>query len=104
MPRLVLVRLVVLAAAALVLSLAGVLRPPFAALLATLVAAVGASSLGDRVMAALARARPTGESPAFLASARSVLAAVSVRRVRADAFAGSCARGGAAPESLRSVL
>jgi ferredoxin-NADP reductase len=62
MLRLVLVWLVVLAAAALVLSLAGVLRLPFPALLATLVVAVGASWLGDRAMAALVRARPTGES------------------------------------------
>jgi ferredoxin-NADP reductase/Na+-transporting NADH:ubiquinone oxidoreductase subunit NqrB len=62
MLRLVLVWLVVLAVAALVLSLLGVLQLPFPALLATLVVAVGASWIGDRVMAALARARPVGDS------------------------------------------
>ena len=62
MLRLVLVWLAVLAVAALVLSLAGVLRLPFPALLATLVVAVGASVLTDRVLAALVRARPVGES------------------------------------------
>jgi ferredoxin-NADP reductase len=62
MLRLVLVWLVVPSAAALVLSAVGVLQQGFAALLATLVVAVAASWLGDRVMASLARARPVGES------------------------------------------
>src|SRR4051812_34632184 len=62
MLRPVLVWLAVLALAALVLSLAGVLRLPFPALLATLVVAVGASWIGDRVLAAIARARPGGEA------------------------------------------
>ena len=62
MLRLVLVVLAALSLAALVLSLVGVLQLPFAALLATLVVAVAASVIGDRVMASLARARPVGES------------------------------------------
>jgi len=62
MLRLVLVWLAVLALAALVLSAVGVLQLPFGGLLATLVVAVAASWIGDRVMAGLARARPVGES------------------------------------------
>lgn len=62
MLRLVLVWLAVLAVAALVLSLVGVLQLPFGSLLATLVVAVLASVIGDRLFAALARAHPVGES------------------------------------------
>jgi ferredoxin-NADP reductase len=62
MLRLVLVWLLVLTAAALVLSLVGVLQLSFPSLLATLVVAVAASWVGDRVFAALARARTVGES------------------------------------------
>ncbi|WP_375387755.1 FAD-dependent oxidoreductase [uncultured Amnibacterium sp.] len=62
MLRLVLVLLAVVSVASLLLSLAGVLRYPVAALAATLVVAVAASWLGDRAMAALARAAPVGES------------------------------------------
>lgn len=62
MLRLVLAWLIVLAVAALVLSAVGVLQYPFIGLLATLVVAVAASWIGDRVMAALARARPVDES------------------------------------------
>ena len=62
MLRLVAVGLAALAVVALVLALAGVLRYPFPTLLATLVVALLVSVVGDRVMAALARARPVGES------------------------------------------
>jgi ferredoxin-NADP reductase len=62
MLRLLLVWLIVLAVAALVLSLVGALALPFPALLATLVVAVAASWIGDRLMAGLARARPVGDS------------------------------------------
>lgn len=62
MLRLVVVSLAVLAVAALALSLAGVLRLPFPALAATLVVAVAASVLSDRIIAAIVRARPVGDS------------------------------------------
>jgi glycine betaine catabolism B len=62
MLRLVLLLLVLLAASALVLSAIGVLSLPLPALLATLAVAVAASWLGDRLMAALARATPVGDS------------------------------------------
>ncbi|GAA2748675.1 ferredoxin--NADP reductase [Amnibacterium kyonggiense] len=62
MLRLVAVVLAAISLVALVLSLDGALNYSTATLLATLVAAVGASVLGDRLMAGLARARPVGES------------------------------------------
>jgi ferredoxin-NADP reductase len=62
MLRLVLVVLAALSIAALVLSLAGVLQQRLPALVATLVTALAASVVGDRVMASLARVRPVGDS------------------------------------------
>lgn len=62
MLRLVAIVLAAIALVALVLSLVGALDYGTPALLAALVVAVAASVVGDRLMAALARARPVGES------------------------------------------
>ncbi|MGT2424860.1 FAD-dependent oxidoreductase [Amnibacterium kyonggiense] len=62
MLRLVAAVLAAISAVALVLALAGALSYSASTLLATLVVAVGASVLGDRLMAGLAGARPVGES------------------------------------------
>ncbi|MGN6446333.1 FAD-dependent oxidoreductase [Amnibacterium sp.] len=62
MLRLVLLALLVLVASSLVLSLVGALQLPFTALLATLIATVLGSVVGDRVMAWLAGAHPVGDS------------------------------------------